>query len=175
MSDLQIAYLELIMIGGLGIIFVLSGIIFNIVSKRQNKLCTKHTEGIVIQYGFPGDGRMYPIVEYFADGNCYKTRKKFCGTKRIRISGFPVNVQSTAYEDEKGWLHIKTGPVANLRLLAEQLWPINSKMTVYYNPNNPKNCYVDRPISNSFTAIMFILIGIAVIILGILVFFLIQL
>lgn len=50
--------------------------------------------------------------------------------KRINISGFPVKVQQKAYEDEKGWLHIKNGPIANLRQYAEELWPINSKMTV---------------------------------------------
>ncbi len=45
-------------------------------------------------------------------------------------------MKSEVYEDEKGWLHVKTGAIANLRQFAEQLWPINSKMTVYYNPNN---------------------------------------
>ena len=48
-------------------------------------------------------------------------------------------MKSEVYEDEKGWLHVKTGAIANLRQFAEQLWPINSKMTVYYNPNNPKS------------------------------------
>ena len=175
MSELQIAWLELITVGGIGVILALSGVIINIIAKRQNKSCTKQTEGIVIQYGFPGDGRTHPIVEYFVDGTCYKAKKKFRGVKRIRISGFPTQVQSKAYEDEKGWLHIKIGPIANLRQLAEQLWPIDSKMTVYYNPNNPKKCYVDRPISKSFTSMMFIIMGIVTILLSVLVFFLIQL
>ena len=165
MSELQIAWLELITVGGLGIILALAGVIINIIAKRQNKLCTQHTEGIVIQYGFPGDGRMYPIVEYFVDGVCYKAKKKFRGVKRIRISGLPIKVQSKAYE----------GPIANLHQIAEQLWPIGSKMTVFYNPNDPKKCYVDRPISGSFTSIMFVLVGMVIIILSILVFFLIQL
>lgn len=55
MSELQIAWLELITVGGLGIILALAGVIINIIAERQNKLCTQHTEGIVIQYGFPGD------------------------------------------------------------------------------------------------------------------------
>lgn len=175
MSELQIAWLELITVGGLGVILALSGIIINIIAKKQNKSCTKQTEGIVIQYGFPGDGRMHPIVEYVVDGNCYKAKKKFRGVKRIRISGFPINVQSKAYEDEKGWLHVKSGTITNLSQLAEQLWPIDSKMTVYYNPNNPKMSYVDRPILKSFTSVIFIIIGIVTILLSVLVFFLIQL
>lgn len=166
----------MIIVGGLGVILALSGVIINIVAKRQSKLCTKLTEGIVIQYGFPGEGRMYPIVEYFVDGTCYETRKKFRGVKTKKISGLlPIQVQSKAYEDEQGWLHVKIGPIANLRQLAEQLWPIDSKMTVYYNPNNPKNCYVDRPISESVTSMVFVLMGMVTIILSVLVFFLIQL
>ena len=151
MTEIQIAWLELMTVGGLGVILVLLGVTFNIIVKRQNQLCTKQTDGIVKQYGFPGNGRVYPIVEYFVNGTCYKTKKIFCGIKTTQISGVPVPVKSEVYEDEKGWLHVKTGSIANLRQLAEQLWPINSKMTVYYNPNNPKKCYVDRPISKSFT------------------------
>lgn len=161
--------------GGLGVILALSGVIIHIVVKRQSKLCIKQTEGIVVQYGFPGKGRMYPIVEYFVDGTCYRTRKKFRGVKTKRISGSLIHVSSEAYEDEKGWLHVKIGPVANLRQLAEQLWPIDSKMAVYYNPGNPQKCYVDRPITGSFTATMFIFMGMIAIILSVLVFFLIQL
>ena len=69
----------------------------------------------------------------------------------------------------------RTGAIANLRQFAEQLWPINSKMTVYYNPNNPKKCYVDRPISKSFTSMMFIIMGTVTILSSVLVFFLMQL
>ena len=121
MSELQIAWLELITVGGLGVILALSGVIINIVTKRQSKLCTKQTEAVVVQYGFLGQGRMYPIVEYFVDGTCYKTKKKFRGVKIKRVSGFPVPVSSEAYEDEKGWLNVKIGPIANFRQLAEQL------------------------------------------------------
>lgn len=175
MSEIEIAWLELITVGGLGAILVLLGVIINITVKRRNQLCTKQTDGIVKQYGFPGNERMYPIVEYFVNGTCYKTKKKFRGVKTTKISGLSIPVKSKAYEDEKGWLHVKIGAIANLRELAEQLWPIDSKMTVYYNPNNPKNCYIDRPISKSFATMMFIITGMATILLSVLLFFLIQL
>ena len=41
MSELQIAWLELVTVGGLGAILALSGVIINIVTKKQNKLCTE--------------------------------------------------------------------------------------------------------------------------------------
>mgnify|MGYP001013722226 CR=1 FL=1 len=175
MSEMQIAWLELILVGGLGAVLSLSGIIINVVNQRQSRLCTKQTEGVVVSYRFPGNGRMYPIVEYNVDGTCYKTRRKFRGVMLKRISGLPVHVEQKAYEDEKGYLHVKLGPIANLRQLAEQLWPIGSKMAVYYNPNAPQKCYVDRPIHGSFVSTMFIIMGLITVLLGFVVFLLVQL
>lgn len=176
MSELQIAWLELIMVGGLGIILALSGIIINVAVKKRNRLCTKQTEGSVVRYRFAGEGNMCPIVEYSVAGICYKAKKKFRGVKTKKISGlFALQVHPKAYEDERGWLHVEVGAIANMRKLAEQLWPIGSKMTVYYNPNNPKKCYVDRPILNSFTTMMFIIMGMVIVFLSVLVFFLMQL
>lgn len=175
MSDLQIAWLELATVGGVGFLLTLFGIVINGVIKKQNELCTEKTNGMVIKYGFPGEGRMYPVLEYFVDGKGYQTKKKFRGIKRKRVSGLPTQIQPNAYEDEKGWLHVKIGFVVNLRHLAEELWPIGSRMTVYYNPNDPKKCYVDRPISGCVASIMFILMGMVTMILSVVGFFLIQL
>ena len=128
----------------------------------------------VVSYSFLGESRKYPIVEYAVDGVTYKTKKKYKGIKSIKASGIPLPVKSNAFEDEKGYLHIKSGAIVNVRQIAEKLWPINSKMIVYYNPDNPKICFVDRPIYNSFASKMFIM-GSVVIIISIIVFFLMQL
>ena len=176
MAEIQIAWLELMTVGGLGVILVLLGVTFNIIVKRQNKLCTKKTDGIVKQYGFPGNGRVYPIVEYFVNGTCYKAKKKFRGIITTQLSGVPVPMKPEVYEDEKRMATCKNMELLQIcNQLAEQLWPINSKMTVYYNPNNPKKCYIDRPISKRFTSMMFIIMGTVTILLSVLVFFLMQL
>ena len=47
MSELQIAWLELGIVGGLGAIFVFVGIIMVVVISRKNKLCTRQTNGVV--------------------------------------------------------------------------------------------------------------------------------
>ena len=67
MAEIQIAWLELMTVGGLGVILVLLGVTFNIIVKRQNKLCTKKTDGIVKQYGFPGNGRMFSMKTSITD------------------------------------------------------------------------------------------------------------
>lgn len=169
------ACIQLLVDGGIGLILIISGIIMSMISKKHNKQCTKSVEGKVFSYSFPGDSRMYPIVEYTIDGITYKTKKKHKGIKSIKASGIPLLIKSDAYEDEKGYLHIKSGAISNVRQMAEKLWPINSKMIVYYNPDNPKICYVDRPIHNSFASMMFIITGSVVTVMSIIVFFLMQL
>ncbi len=174
MSELQIAWLELGTVGGLGLILVLIGIMIRVLAKKKNSSCTDKTKGVVIKYGFPGEGRMYPVVEYTVDGKQYRVKKKFRGTIVKRISGFPVDVQAKAYEDEKERLHIKIGPIADLYRLAEQLWPIHSEMTVYYNPENPKKSYVERPVTADFSSAMFVIMGLATIALSVVIFFLMR-
>lgn len=169
------AWIQLLVDGGIGLILIIFGILMNMISKKHNKQCTKSVEGKVISYSFPGESCVYPIVEYVVDGITYKTKKKYKGIKSIKASGIPLPVKSNAYEDEKGYLHIKSGAISNVRQMAEKLWPINSKMIVYYNPDNPKICYVDRPITNSFASMMFIIMGSVVIVMSIIVFFLMQL
>ena len=169
------AWIQLLVDGGIGLILIISGILMNMISNKHNKQCTKSVEGKVISYSFPGESRMYPIVEYVVDGVTYKTKKKYKGIKSIKASGIPLPVKSNAYEDEKGYLRIKSGAISNVRQIAEKLWPMNSKMIIYYNPDNPKISYVDRPIANSFASMMFIIMGTVVIVMSVIVFFLMQL
>lgn len=172
---MQIAWLVWMTVGGIGGVLILAGTAIHLVKKGKNKSCTQQTKGCVVRYGFPGDGRMYPIVEYAVDGICYRARKEFRGIITKKQSGFPVGVQAKVYEDEKGWLHIQRGAIADLRLLAETLWPMGSQMTVYYDPNDPKRSYVDRPLSGGFVSMMFVIMGAVAIALGGLTFFFIQL
>lgn len=175
MSDLQIAWMELESVGGIGAILVLAGVMIVLLRKRKNASCTDTARGSVIQYRFLGEGRMYPVVEYTVHGKSYQVRKRFRGIKTRQVSGLPIPVQSKAYEDEKGWLHIQMGTIVNLRRLAEQIWPYHSEMTVYYNPDHPQKSYVDRPIASSFESMLLIIMGLVTIAISVLVFFLIQL
>lgn len=114
------AWIQLLIDGGIGLILIISGILMNMISNKHNKQCTKSVEGKVISYSFPGESHMYPIVEYAVDGVTYKTKKKYKGIKSIKASGIPLPVKSNAFEDEKGYLHIKSGAIINVRQMAEK-------------------------------------------------------
>lgn len=172
---MQIAYLELAIAGGLGALLVIAGIVARALAKRANDSCTACTAGTVVKHRYAGEGRLYPIVRYEVSGKSYQTQKKYNGVKFVQVTGLPVPMQPEAHEDEKGWLRVKLGPMANVRDLAERLWPIGSGMTVHYDPAKPQRSYVDRPVSSSFACTMFIVAGLATIAMGVLVFFLIQL
>ena len=132
MTELQIAYLELAIVGGIGALLVIAGIVARALAKRANDSCTARTTGTVVKHRFAGEGRLYPVVQYEVSGKNYQVRKQYNGVKFVRVTGLPVPMQPEVREDEKGWLHVKLGPMANVRDLAEQLWPIGSGMTVHY-------------------------------------------
>lgn len=69
MSKIQIAWLGFLLVGGVGVLFIFSGVMITLVTRKQTKQCTKKIEGTVVQYQFPGGGSMNPIVEYVVDGN----------------------------------------------------------------------------------------------------------
>ena len=46
MTEIQIAWLELMTVGGLGVILVLLGVTFNIIVKRQNKGLSVRTDSL---------------------------------------------------------------------------------------------------------------------------------
>ncbi|MEG6572795.1 DUF3592 domain-containing protein [[Clostridium] cellulosi] len=169
MTGTQDAWLELFVVSGLGIAMFIIGILIRVFAQKKNKSCTEKTTGKVVKYRFPGEGRMYPVLEFFVNGKCYRAKKRFTGIKTFSAT---VPMKGDAWEDEKGWLHVKTGPIINVRKMAESLWPIGSEMNVYYNPKNPKKNYVDRPTDDKLTFILFVIFGLVLTVCGVLMFFL---
>lgn len=174
MTTSQISLLALILVGGIGLLLIGVSTLMNAVARRKAKACTAATAGTVIDYRFPGEGGMYPVLEYTVDGARHHVRKQFRGVKTVSLSGLPARTQTAAYEDAKGWLHVQTGPVACLGTLAEQLWPLGSQMTVHYDPGNPDKSYVERPIVGNFATLMANISGFLLIAVSILLYVLIQ-
>lgn len=174
MTEFQIALLELLLVGGIGLSIAIAGVFIKIIETKKNAECTMMTTGVVVKHRFAGDGRFYPVVEFQVNGETYTTKKKFNGIISVRQKGLPISTNNDAWEDDKGYLHVKTGAIANMRLLAEQLWPLNSQVNVFYSPRNPKKNYVERPTSNRVLTLVFTLCGTGLIVVAVLICFLIQ-
>lgn len=128
----------------IGLLFFLISFVISSNSKKRNSRCTETTTGKVIQYWLPGNGQMMPVVEYTVGETSYKAKRRYRSTIKT-VLGFP-GVESKAWIDEKNRLHIKEGMYVNRSKLAEELWPVGTEMTVYYEPENPENCYVEEPV-----------------------------
>jgi hypothetical protein len=117
-----------------------------------------------------GDGRIAPVVEYEAGGTKYTCKKRFAGIKKVHSTRLD---EPEAWEDEKGYLHVRTGIIANMRQLAQTLWPVGAEMEVYYDPDDPGTSCVGVPVSNEFLCRVFLIAGAGIVALGILLYFLI--
>ena len=170
MTQQQIALLELALVGGLGAILFITGILIKVLMDRKNSRCTSKTVGKVIRHSFMGDGRIAPVVEYEAGGEKHICRKSFNGI--IKVHGTRLD-EPEAWEDEKGYLHVRTGIIANMRQLAQTLWPVGTEMEVYYDPDDPGTSCVGVPVSNEFLCRVFLIAGAGIVALGILLYFLI--
>lgn len=170
---MQLSWIELIIMSILSLFFIICGLANKKGAKKKTASCTKETMGTVIEHVFLDKGRIEPVVEYKVKGKKYTARRRIKGVKHSSISGTPNEV-TEAYEDEKGWLHVKLGSNSDMRRLAESLWPIGSKMKVYYNPSRPKTCYVDRPNPDMFSFAL-LLSGFLILGISIVVFFLMRL
>ncbi|WP_124057930.1 hypothetical protein [Vaginisenegalia massiliensis] len=165
--------ISLLLSASLGIICILAGVLIRKITDKKNRSCSKQAIGHVVKYDFPGDVKMYPVVEFEAEGQTFLTKKKFNSVKSLSI-GFPLSIESKAYEDAKGNLCVKTGPIANLRNLSEKLWPLGKEMIVYYNPQNPTINYVERPLTNKFLTAAFNIAGMSIIFLTVVLYFIIS-
>ena len=170
MAQQQIALLELAFVGGLGAILFITGILIKVLTERKNSRCTSKTVGKVIRHSFMGDGRITPVVEYEVGGARYTCRKRFNGIIKVHSTRLD---EPDAWEDEKGYLHVRTGILSNMRQLAQTLWPVGSEMEVYYDPDDSGTSYVGAPVDNAVLGRVFLITGAGIVALGILLYFLI--
>ncbi|WP_128837448.1 DUF3592 domain-containing protein [Streptococcus sp. DD11] len=74
-----------------------------------------------------------PVVEYVVDGKIYK--------KRLSYSTFETTTSKKAKAEVLDTKYIRS-PYHVLNL--EKIFPVGSKMSVWYNPENPKQGFVER-------------------------------
>lgn len=122
----------------------------------QEKRCTAKVKGIVKGYTATGTGSSgvhLPVVRYTVDGKEYKAvgpNYKMVVTKSIST---PFSKNSSTYKEEGQILHINRSTnsfVGTYKNPMAELYPLNSEIDVYYDPNNPKLSYVLRYCNNKW-------------------------
>lgn len=124
-------------------------------SMHKKERCNKKTEGTVIRYSYVRyNGVSLPVVEYFVDGNNYKVvgpkfkagvKKTFSAPWNSLIAKQETNLNTR--EDLPDVLKINSteNSFVNIRITPlKDLYPIGSKVDVYYDERNPKVSYVQR-------------------------------
>lgn len=176
MGKEQAAVLCISIIGGIGVLFAIAGIILAFRQKKKIAGCTGATMGWVVRHCFPGSGRMYPVVEYQAEGKTYTVARRFRGRiSKSKVTPRKLYEETGAYVTDSDYLYVPMSAITNLKAMAQQLWPIRSQMTVYYNPLRPKQAYAERiPTKKPIEAIVFFGVGIGMVVFSFLIAFLIT-
>ena len=69
MATSQISLLALILVGGIGILFIGASMLMKAAARKKAKACTAVTMGTVIDHRLMGEGRMHPVLEYSRQNN----------------------------------------------------------------------------------------------------------
>ncbi len=120
----------------------------------QEKRCTSKTKGIVKGYtlgnrGGENSGVCLPVIRYSINGKEYKVIGPEYKSYLIRTVSSPLTTENDMEfsEDEKQRLLVKYNVNSIITIHKNPmriLYPIDSEVDVFYDPNNPKLAYVLR-------------------------------
>lgn len=138
MSDNLIALISLLL---LAIILIATGIVYQIIATNKLNRCTTKTVGEVSGYNARGNGVWWPIVEYEVNGAVYKSKLVYRAV--AQVSGPTYKGSQITSDKFAQTLRIKRNSFFS-RNPMEELFPVGSVLDVYYNPDKPKESYVQR-------------------------------
>lgn len=172
MEDSQLVLLLIIIMSGMGVVLILLGFCFLFSQRKKVKCCKSAVTGRITRHCFLGGGRMYPVVTYQVAEHTYTVARKFRGyITKSGMGARNIYKDKGAYVTKKDYLLIPMGAVTNLKAMAQELWPIGSEMTVYFNPLHPKQAYAEKmPKGVSVETIVFLSTGIAFLLFSVMVY-----
>ena len=109
--------------------------------------------------------------------NGYTVHRRYRGyiTKK-RVSPKAIYKDKGAYVTEKDYLYVPMSAITNRRAMAQELWPLESQMLIYYNPLCPKQAYAEKiPTKPPAETGIFLCTGIGILVLSAIAAFLIRL
>lgn len=141
----MLALIELVTLGGTGVLLMLAALLMRMFQMKKIKACSQTVSGQVVEHSFPGHNKLFPVVRYSVDGTEYLVKRSFAGfVTEQKVTPKHMYADRGAYISARGYLHVPVSAFTNLKHMADTLWPIGSSMTVYYNPQNPKQAYAEE-------------------------------
>lgn len=143
----------------------------------QEKRCTARTKGIVKSYtlasrGGENSGIHLPVVYYTVDGKKYKAVGPKYNMYVTITKSSPAQRNTMEYQEKHQVFTVNrtvNSFAGSSRNPMENLYPLNSEIDVYYDPNNPKLSYVLRYCNQKWIFWLMFLCGLLVLILDILI------
>ena len=133
-------------IGGGSIYFLTAFFIYSYISMRfarRKNLATERVDGIVVGYAYAKQV-IPPIVEYIVDGVAYKRQLEYRWTV-VKSAPWMSRKAVADTPDLLGEnLVISRNSIVSNTNVLEEAFPKGSIMTVWYNPQNPRESYVER-------------------------------
>ena len=159
---------------------LLAWYIFGYRKSNIDKKCTEKTTGKIIRYSYILYNKVsLPVVQYFVNDKSYTVvGPKFKGSVILKTStpfnNIKADIESnlTTREELPDVLKLKVKRNSYISYQTSpllELFPIDSSVNVYYNPNNPKMAYVERFVKPTKWFIISLIFGI--ICLGLSLFF----
>lgn len=129
----------------IGIMQLILGLILLKIEKDKRKSAVALVKGKVVDYYFKED-IIAPVVMYEVMGKRYLQKRKFRAIVSIKnfLTIKDLEIESHVCLDDDDILHVHGGAVNNYKPYLSRMYPMGSKVNVYYDPNKPKNSYVER-------------------------------
>lgn len=158
----------LLTLGGLGVIFLIVGLIVKNAMNRKLDRCTIKTVGEIVGYSSRGNGVSLPVVQYEVNGSPYKGKLIYRAVFRKQSPRYKESKVTSHKFDQS--LHIKQNSFISINVM-QKLFPMGSPLDVYYNGEKPKENFVQRK-PNSLIPTIITGTGLLYIGIGLLLFFL---
>jgi len=164
-------WLVVIIFGGIGAILFGIGLFLKQRNDRKKNHCTLKTTGEVIDYTFSSNnGIRPPVVEFAVNGETFTSKLQYTAVSNIsgswiketKIKGDKLDHVLKVKQNK----HFSRNPMAGL-------FPLGSKLTVFYDPENPKKNYVERLAPNMIDKI-FMGCGMLIWVAGIILYFVLR-
>ena len=124
---------------------------------------TRKIQGEVVGYSYNGNGGGPPIVAFEVDCKTYRSKLRY---RNDMVTSTSFHKEAVVIGDPLDkTLRIKRNRYVSMNPL-ESHFPIGSSLTVYYNPNNPQQNYVERH-AGSLMPPLFLLAGMILVIVSV--------